>query len=68
MVVPPPNGKSCLTASKPGTWSVGAYVAPPREGCQGYGLVTVKTDPPRVLLQVKNQLGDVMLEKQVTPQ
>ena len=61
MLVPPPDGKSCLTAPSPGKWSVGVYARPAREGCNGYGIVTVTTNPPSVLLQVKNQDGDIML-------
>lgn len=61
MLVPPPDGKSCLTAPSPGKWSVGVYARPAREGCNGYGVVSVTTNPPGVLLQVKNQDGDIML-------
>lgn len=66
MVVPSPNGQHCLTAPGPGKWSEGAYARPSDEPCNGYGVVTVQTNPNRVLLQVKNESGDVMLEKSFT--
>lgn len=61
LLVPAPNGRHCLTAARPGKWSEGIYFTPHGEGCIGYGLVTVKTDPPRVLLQVKDSQGRVKL-------
>jgi alkaline phosphatase D len=66
MLVPPPNGTHCLTAPKPGDWSVGVYAAPPDEPCIGYGVVSVETEPPRVTLQVKNSTGDTVLQTLVS--
>jgi alkaline phosphatase D len=62
MLVPAVNTKGCLTAQGPGTWSEGVYAGPRDEVCGGYGVVTVETNPSRVLLQVKNDSGETALE------
>ena len=54
-VVPSPNfSHACLTGLSPGNWSEGIYYNP--EGsCNGYGVVTVLTNPDRLLFEVKDQ-------------
>jgi alkaline phosphatase D len=70
IVVPAANTKGCLTASYIGNWSHGFYSSvesgrnktedePP---CPGYGVVSVMTDPDRILMQVKNDEGETELE------
>src|SRR4030042_6332719 len=55
IVVPSPNfSNACLTGLSPGNWSEGIYYNP--EGsCNGYGVVTVLTNPDRLLFEVKDQ-------------
>jgi alkaline phosphatase D len=64
MLVPGPNLAGCETTREAGLWSEGVYVrqeASPLP-CNGYGVVTVLTEPDRVLLQVKNPRGRIKLE------
>lgn len=65
MVVPSPNGYHCLSAKFPGQWSEGVYVAPRDGPCDGYGVITVSTDPDQVELQVKDSSGTTRLSLQV---
>jgi hypothetical protein len=60
MLVPGPNLKYCSTTGKPGKWSEGKYWTGLRQGntCNGYGSVTVLTDPDRVQLEVKDTEGE----------
>ena len=50
-----PNGGGCLSGN-PGQWSAGMY-ASESGPCNGYGVVHVLTNPPRVELQVKDDAG-----------
>jgi hypothetical protein len=64
------NPKGCLTAPRIGDWSHGSYSSVEsrrKEGedelpCPGYGVVSVMTDPDRILMQVKNDKGETKLE------
>lgn len=60
MTVPQPNdeGTTRCSSANPGNWSEGRYfnLAGP---CNGYSVVTVLTNPDRVLLEVKDQNGIV---------
>jgi alkaline phosphatase D len=60
MVVPGANLGACLSYSTPGNWSEGIYYnsAGP---CNGYGVVTVLTNPDRLLLEVKDENGNPRL-------
>jgi alkaline phosphatase D len=61
MVVPAPNHpRACGTAPSPGNWSEGIYYSSTGP-CNGYGVVTVLTNPDRLLLEVKNQDGNTRL-------
>lgn len=61
MVVPPPNfPESCGTGSSPGDWSEGIYFND-TGSCNGYGVVTVLTNPDRLLLEVKDENGTARL-------
>jgi alkaline phosphatase D len=60
MVVPSPNLIGCASGEV-GRWSHGVY-ASQSEGCRGYGVVTVLTDPHRLLLEVKDENGNVRVE------
>ena len=52
-----PAGRHC--ASGPvGVWSAGVY-ANFSGSCQGYGVVTILTNPDRMILEVKDQNGNV---------
>jgi alkaline phosphatase D len=64
MLVPGPNLANCLTSPGTGEWSVGYYGSPKRGGrpCNGYGVVTVTTNPDTVTLAVKNTEGVTQLE------
>jgi len=67
MLVPSPNWKYCLTAQHIGVWSHGFYASvedkrKQDDPCSGYGVVSVMTDPDRILLQVKNDKGETELE------
>jgi len=64
MVVPrvtggPDPGKNCSTG-RPGEWSEGVFnnIGGP---CAGYGVLTVLTDPDRLILEVKDEYGDVQV-------
>jgi alkaline phosphatase D len=59
MVVPSPNLNTC-TSSTIGKWSEGIYYNSSGP-CRGYGIITVLTDPDRVLLEVKDENGNVRL-------
>ena len=67
MLVPGPNLANCLTSSGMGEWSVGYYGSPKRSGppCNGYGVVTVTTNPDTVNLAVKNTEGVTQLQYSV---
>jgi len=63
MLVPTADGKSpdiikCATGRE-GLWSEGKYGSP--GPCMGYGVGTILTDPDRVMLEVKDQDGNVRL-------
>lgn len=62
MLVPTADGKSvgggCATGDE-GEWSEGIYSSP--GPCMGYGVVTVLTDPDGVLLEVKDQDGNIRI-------
>jgi alkaline phosphatase D len=65
MVVPPSNSPlagsgMCLTSISPGSWSEGAYYSD-YGPCNGYGVVTVLTSPDRLLLEIKDQDGNIRL-------
>lgn len=61
MVVPCANCRSCQTAwSNTGEWSVGYYGYPVTD-CPGYSLVTVMTNPDKVLLEVKDEYGNTLI-------
>jgi alkaline phosphatase D len=61
MVIPSANGIGSNCSTGPvGSWTEGTY-----NSCRGYGLVTVLTNPDRVLLQVFNQGGAVVLSHTV---
>jgi len=60
MVVPPSNLPGCLSAPSPGNWSEGSYYND-IGSCNGYGVVTVLTNPDRLLLEVKDQDGNTRL-------
>ncbi|GEM_PF-1152629 len=64
MVVPTANSEKgrCLTGRFLGKWSEGIYNSTP---CNGYGVVTVLTDPDRILLEVKDESGIVQLSHTV---
>jgi len=55
----PPLGKDCAT-SFPGNWSEGIYFNS-AGACNGYGVVTVLTNPDRLLLEVKDENGNIRL-------
>lgn len=61
MVVPPPNGPFCISTAFPGEWSEGTY-GKEGERCNGYGVIIVKTNPPRVIFQVKDSEGTTKLK------
>jgi alkaline phosphatase D len=65
MLVPSVNTKGCLTAPSPGTWSEGVYAGPRDEVCGGYGVITVETEPPRVVLEIKKDTGETAVEYSV---
>lgn len=67
MVVPSPNFETCMTVATTGTWSHGFYGAKQDKAhCSGYGVIQVETDPPRVILTVKNEKGETQLEHTVS--
>ena len=64
MIVPPANCRGCITALKDGKkytghWSQGLYTT--NSNCWGYGLITILTDPDRVLLDVKDSEGNLKI-------
>src|SRR4030042_2930273 len=61
IVVPSPNfSNACLNGLSPGNWSEEISYNP--EGsCNGYGVVTVLTNPDRLLLEVKDHDGNPRL-------
>ena len=61
MCVAQPNslqagGRDCSTA-RPGKWTEGYY----NETCSGFGLVTISTNPDRLLLQSADEFGTVQI-------
>ena len=62
MVIPGPNliNKCCSSGSSPGNWSEGIYYNP-SGSCNGYGVVTVLRNPDRLLLEVKDENGNIRL-------
>ncbi len=66
MVVPSVNMQSCLTATRPGDWSAGVYAGPRNEPCPGYGVVSVETNPDRVVLEVKDGNGEPRLKETIS--
>lgn len=68
MLVPGPNMKgSCFTAHNVGTWSHGVYGQLVNNGCRGYAVVQISTNPDRALLQVKDEHGQVKLQLELQP-
>ncbi len=72
MLVPAANLLTpyCLSATSSGSWSEGFYAnfyGPYRIACNGYGVVTVGTEPDSVKLQVKGPLGGVKLNYDLVP-
>lgn len=61
MLVNGANGGGCISSKVPGTWSEGTY-GKDKQPCNGYGVVRVFTNPDRVLLQIKDDNGQVKLE------
>ncbi len=61
MVVPGPNGPGCVSTGEPGLWSQGVY-GKEGEHCNGYGVITVYANRPRVVLKVKDLNGKVKLQ------
>ena len=59
MLVPAPNLNVCASGTV-GKWSEGVYYNSSGT-CRGYGLITVLTDPDQVLLEVKDENGNVRL-------
>jgi alkaline phosphatase D len=72
MLVPAANMNSCNStgsANLPlGIWSEGTYGGeiPPPSLCRGYGVVTVLTNPDRVILEVKDEYGTTQVSHTVT--
>jgi alkaline phosphatase D len=60
MVVPGPNLEGCLSSDLPGNWSEGIYYNDTGP-CNGYGVVTVLTNPDRLLFEVKDENGTTRL-------
>jgi len=60
MVVNGTNGAGCQSTKTPGVWSQGTYDNG-NQPCNGYGVITVMTNPDRVLLQVKDSDGNTRL-------
>jgi hypothetical protein len=52
-----PSGQTCATGNI-GQWSQGTYVNP-TGSCRQYGVVTVTTNPDQVLLQIKDENGNL---------
>lgn len=53
-----PNGPGCVSTSGTiGKWSEGSYGDNSGAPCNGYGVITVRTNPDRVRLQVKDRSG-----------
>jgi alkaline phosphatase D len=65
MSIPAANDLTCCTSSVKGTWSEGYYYN--AEGCRGYGVITVSTDPDRILLEVKDENGNVRVAYDILP-
>lgn len=61
MLVPGPNMKqSCFTTgpAQLGIWSHGIYGSPNApDGCRGYGIVRIFTNPDRIVFRVKDENG-----------
>jgi len=57
-----PNGPGCLSTARVGKWSEGSYGDNSGAPCNGYGVITVMTNPDRVLLQVKDSFGRTRAE------
>ncbi len=55
-----PNGDGCVSTNEPGEWSEGFFGQQPGP-CNGYGVVHVYADPPRVELQVKDARGNTRI-------
>lgn len=64
MVVPGPNGPGCQSTAQVGLWSQGVY-GKEDEHCNGYGVITVETNPPSVLFQVKDADGKTRLKYRI---
>jgi alkaline phosphatase D len=58
-----PHGGSCVDgkAESMGTWSVGTYGNPGWSECQGYGVITVGTNPDSLTLEVKDKDGNTKI-------
>ncbi len=57
MVVPSPNLTGCASGAV-GKWSEGVYYNQ-SGGCRGYGVITVLTEPDRLLLEIKDENGNI---------
>jgi len=74
MLVPAANMNGCASSTPSGgdvplgTWSEGTYGGdiPPPPLCRGYGVVTVLTNPDRVILEVKDEYGAVEVSYTMT--
>ncbi len=59
------NGPGCISTSDTiGQWSEGSYGKEPGP-CNGYGVISVKTNPDRVILQVKDSFGRTLIQYKV---
>ena len=68
IMVPPANYAGCRRAlgEKYGYWSEGVYSTAEVQGtCWGYALVTVLTNPDRVVLEVKDAEGDTRIRSTI---
>jgi hypothetical protein len=61
----PTGDGSCLSAPGIGDWSIGSYGDNSMDVCPGYGVISVLTDPDRVILEVKDDLGRARLSHTV---
>jgi hypothetical protein len=60
MAVPSPNLTGCASGAV-GKWSHGTYYKQ-SGGCRGYGVVSILTSPDRLILEIKDENGNIMLQ------